>query len=236
MFNNFINSCSILFLIFTDIFLSVYGADVTPAQALKFVNSKMTKSNQVNKKPHINTMSKKSVNVYQVKSGIYAYASGLAVDTDGSDSDPDPDHQDETAWKDSNGKSLGAHRVPYYVLGDKCHEKTKPCPYFFYKEHNIAGLQFALFFYRGKAIGAVFGDTQGDSKTDTSNNDSRELGEASVKTAQLLQINSSGTNGGVDSGVTVVIFSGNNWVVRGTNDNLNSKAQSLVKKALNLLK
>ena len=64
----------------------------------------------------------------------------------------------------------------------------------------------------------------------------RELGEASVKTAQLLGINSSGTNGGVDSGVTVVIFSGNNWVVRGTNDNLNSKAQSLVKKALNLLK
>ncbi|CAK5006251.1 unnamed protein product [Meloidogyne enterolobii] len=157
MFNNFINSCSILILIFTDIFLSVYGADVTPAQALKFVNSKMSKSNQVNKKPHINTMSKKSVNVYQVKSGIYAYASGLAVDTDGSDSDPDPDHQDETAWKDSNGKSLGAHRVPYYVLGDKCHEKTKPCPYFFYKEHNIAGLQFALFFFKGKAIGAFLG-------------------------------------------------------------------------------
>ncbi|CAK5006089.1 unnamed protein product [Meloidogyne enterolobii] len=86
------------------------GADVTPAEALKFVNSKMTKSNQVNKKPHINTMSKKDVNVYEVKTGIYAYASGLAVDTDGSDPDDDPDHQDETKWKDSDGDSIGAHR------------------------------------------------------------------------------------------------------------------------------
>jgi len=49
------------------------GDDVTPKQALDFVNSKMTKSNQVNKKPHINTMSKKSVNVYQVKNKINNY-------------------------------------------------------------------------------------------------------------------------------------------------------------------
>uniref|UniRef100_A0A915NC62 chitosanase n=1 Tax=Meloidogyne javanica TaxID=6303 RepID=A0A915NC62_MELJA len=222
MYNKVTNSWIVLFLIFIEIFISVYGADVTPDQALKFVNSKMTKSNQVNKKPHINTMSKKDVNVYEVKTGIYAYASGLAVDTDGSDPDPDPDHQDETKWKDSDGDSLGAHRVPYYVLGDTCPEEKKPCPYFYYKEHNIAGLQFALFFYKGKAIGAVFGDTQGDSKTPTSDNDSRELGEASVKTAQLLGINSSGTNGGVDSGVTVVIFSGSSWVVKGTNDNLST--------------
>ncbi|KAL7077708.1 hypothetical protein ACQ4LE_002888 [Meloidogyne hapla] len=235
MYNN-VYSCIILFVIFTDTFISVYGADVSAAQALKFVNSRMTNANQINKKPHINTMTRKNLNVYQVKTGVYAYASGLAVDTDGSDPDPDPDHQDETRWKDANGKNLGAHRVPYYVLGDTCPEKTRPCPYFFYRERNIAGLQFALFFYRGQVKGAVFGDTQGDSTTSTSKNDARELGEASVKTAQLLGINSSGTNGGVDSGVVVVIFSGSQWVVKGTNDNLNSKAQALVQKALNLLK
>ena len=81
-----------------------------------------------------------------------------------------------------------------------------------------------------------FKNQKGDSETDTSSNDSRELGEASVKTAELLGINKSGTEGGVDSGVTVVIFSGSSWVVKGTNDNLSSKAQALVKKALNLLK
>jgi hypothetical protein len=81
----------------------------------------------------------------------------------------------------------------------------------------------------------VFGDTQGDSVTPTSDNDSRELGEASVESASLLGIPSSGTSGGVDSGVTVVVFSGSQWVVHGTNSTLNANAQALVQQALNQL-
>jgi hypothetical protein len=81
----------------------------------------------------------------------------------------------------------------------------------------------------------VFGDTQGDSVTPTSDNDSRELGEASVEAASLLGIASSGTTGGVDNGVTVVIFSGSQWVVHGTNSTLNANAQALVQQALNAL-
>ena len=81
----------------------------------------------------------------------------------------------------------------------------------------------------------MFGDTQGDSVTPTSDNDSRELGEASVETASLLGIPSSGTTGGVDNGVTVVIFSGAQWVVHGTNSTLNANAQALVQQALNKL-
>ncbi|WP_344669579.1 carbohydrate-binding protein, partial [Catenulispora yoronensis] len=69
----------------------------------------------------------------------------------------------------------------------------------------------------------------------TSDNDSRELGEASVKAAQLLGIPSSGTTGGVDNGVTVVMFSGPSWVVNGTNSTLNTNAQALVQKALDTL-
>jgi Fungal chitosanase of glycosyl hydrolase group 75/Carbohydrate binding module (family 35) len=208
----------------------------TAAQVLAGIQANMTTAKQVNTKPHINTMTRaKNVNVYQVASGVYAYTSSMAIDTDGSDPDPDPDHQGETTWQDSNGKALGAHHVPFYVLGDDCWDRKTPCPHFFYKEHNIKGRQFALMFYKGKVIGSIFGDTQTANDQTTSDNDSRELGEASVKAAQLLGIPSSGTSGGVDNGVTVAIFSGSSWVVNGTNANLNANAQALVQTALDSL-
>ena len=175
------------------------------------------------------------MNVYQVAPGVYAYTSSMAIDDDGSDPDPDPDHQGETTFQDSNGAQLAAHHVPFYVLGDDCWDRKSPCPHFFYKDHNIKGRQFALMFYNGKVIGAIFGDTQTANNQTTSDNDSRELGEASVKAASLLGIPSSGTTGGVDNGVTVVIFSGSSWVVNGTNANLNANAQAMVQKALDSL-
>ncbi|WP_327287505.1 glycoside hydrolase family 75 protein [Streptomyces sp. NBC_01198] len=208
----------------------------TAAQVLAGVQQNSTAANQVNSKPHINTMTRaQNVNVYQVASGVYAYSSGMAIDTDGSDSDPDPDHQGETTWEDSNGQALGAHHVPFYVLGDDCWDRTSPCPHFYYKERGMTGRQFALMFYNGKVIGSIFGDTQTANNQTTSDNDSRELGEASVKAAQLLGIPSSGTTGGVDNGVTVVMFSGSNWVVNGSNANLNTNTQALVQTALDSL-
>jgi len=212
------------------------GSSYTAAEVLAGVKRNSTSANQVNTKPHINTMTRaQNVNVYQVATGVYAYTSGMAIDTDGSDPDPDPDHQGETTWQDSNGKALGAHHVPFFVLGDDCWDRKSPCPHFFYREHGMSGRQFALMFYNGKVIGSIFGDTQTANDQTTSDNDSRELGEASVKAAQLLGIPSSGTTGGVDNGVTVVMFSGKSWVVDGTNANLNSNAQALVQKALDSL-
>jgi hypothetical protein len=208
----------------------------TAAQVLAGVKKNSTTANKVNSKPHINTQTRAmNVNVFQVATGVYAYSSSLAVDDDGSDPDPDPDHQNQTTFQDSNGKQLAAHHVPFYVLGDDCFDRKTPCPHFFYKEHNIKGRQFALMFYKSKVIGAIFGDTQTGNNQTTSQNDSRELGEASVKAASLLGIPSSGTTGGVDNGVTVVIFSGPSWVVNGTNSNLNTTTQALVTKALNSL-
>ncbi|MFG1810882.1 glycoside hydrolase family 75 protein [Streptomyces sp. NPDC049040] len=212
------------------------AATYTAAQVLAGVQQNSTAANKVNSKPHINTMTRaQNVNVYQVAPGVYAYSSGMAIDTDGSDSDPDPDHQGETTWEDSNGQALGAHHVPFYVLGDDCWDRTSPCPHFFYEERGMSGRQFALMFYNGKVIGSIFGDTQTANNQTTSDNDSRELGEASVKAAQLLGIPSSGTTGGVDNGVTVVMFSGSSWVVNGTNTNLNDHAQALVQTALDSL-
>jgi len=207
------------------------SGNFTTDQVLAAIKSNMTSSKRVNSQPHLNTQTQQAnVNVYQVAPGFFAYTSSMAVDTDGSDPDPDRDHQDETKWQDDNGDSLGAHHVPYYVLGDVCPNCQSPCQWFYYAEHNIKGLQFALIFYNGRCVGAVFGDTQGPP-----GGDARELGEASVKSAQLLGIPSSGTTGGVDNGVTVVVFSGAQWVVRGTNSTLNDNAQALVQKALNTL-
>lgn len=212
------------------------GTSYTAAQVLAGIQKNSTAANQVNSKPHINTMTRaQNVNVYQVATGVYAYTSGMAIDTDGSDPDPDPDHQGDTTWQDSNGTALGAHHVPFYVLGDDCWDRKTPCPHFFYKEHGMSARQFALMFYNGKVIGSIFGDTQTANNQTTSDNDSRELGEASVKAAQLLGIPSSGTTGGVDNGVTVVMFSGSSWVVNGTNSNLNDNTQALVQKALDSL-
>ena len=54
----------------------------------------MTSAVQVNSLPHINTMTRAmNVNVYEVSTGVFAYTSSMAIDTDGSDKDPDPDHQ-----------------------------------------------------------------------------------------------------------------------------------------------
>src|SRR5579859_6398244 len=143
-----------------------------------------------------------NVNVYHVASGFFAYTSSMAIDDDGIDPDPDPDHQGQTTWTDDSGNYLGAHHVAYYVLGDDCWDNEPaqggnyhPCPHFYYADHNITGLQFALIFYNGKVEGAVFGDTQGTDVTSTSSNDSRELGEASVMAASQLGIPSSGTTG-----------------------------------------
>jgi hypothetical protein len=227
------------------------GANFTAAQVFAGIMAHESSADQVNTLPHINTQTRAmNVNVYQVATGVFAYSSGMAIDTDGADPDPDPDHQGSTTWQDNSGTALGAHHVPFYVLGDDCWDneagtKKVPCPHFFYSEHDITGLQFALIFYKNKAIGAVFGDTQTANDQTTSDNDARELGEASVESAILLGIPSSGTTGGVDSGVTVVIFSGPSWVVKGTNTgtgpvgsatgSLNGNAQALVQKALNQL-
>ena len=212
------------------------GTTYTAAEVLAGVQQNSTAATQVNTEPHINTMTRAmNVNVYQPAPGVYAYTSSMAIDDDGVDPDPDPDHQGETTWTDSNGQYLAAHHVPYYVLGDDCWDRTSPCPHFFYQEHGMTGRQFALMFYNGKVIGSIFGDTQTANNQTTSDNDSRELGEASVKAASLLGIPSSGTTGGVDNGVTVVIFSGASWIVNGTNANLNTNTQALVSKALDTL-
>jgi hypothetical protein len=203
----------------------------TAAQVLAGVQRNMVSSKQVNTQAHINTQTQNhNVNVYQVTSGVFAYSSSMSIDTDGSDADPDPDHLPDTTFQDDNGAQLGAHHVPYYVLGDTCFDGASPCKWFYYPEHSISGLQFALIFYNGKCIGAVFGDTQGPP-----GGDSRELGEASVESAVLLGIPSSGTTGGVDTGVTYVVFSGSAWVVHGTNSTLKDNAQALVQKALNTI-
>ena len=194
----------------------------TPAQVVAAVQANMTTAKRVSSTPDINNATGADVYVYQVLPGIFAYTSSMDIDDDGSDPNPDPDHQDMTTWQTTDGKALGANHVPYYVLGDSCPTGQSPCDSFFYPEHNISALQFALIFYNGQVIGAVFGDTGPD----------QNLGEASVESASLLGIPDSGISGGVENGVTYVVFSGSQWVLTGTNATLNGNAQALVSKAM----
>lgn len=207
------------------------GPSVTAPSLVATIEAKMSAANRVNTAAHLSSMSHSSkVDVHEIASDVYAFSSGMAIDTDGSDPDPDADHQNQTTWRASDGRSLGAHHVPYYVLGDICPEDRTPCPWFYYGDHHIEPLQFALIMYRGRAVGAVFGDTQGPP-----GGDPRELGEASAKTAELLGIPSNGDQGGVPKGVTYVIFAGPAWVVPGDNATLNDNAQALVPQAVSQL-
>ena len=104
------------------------SSNYTPDQVLAGVKANMTSSKRVNSQPHTNTQTQApNINVYQVATGFFAYTSSMSIDTDVSDPDPDPDHQDQTTWQDDNGNSLGAHHVPYYVLGDICYDGQSPC-------------------------------------------------------------------------------------------------------------
>ena len=53
-----------------------------------------------------------------------------------------------------------------------------------------------------------------------------------MESASLLGIPDSGISGGVENGVTYVVFSGSQWVLTGTNATLNGNAQALVSKAM----
>jgi hypothetical protein len=126
-------------------------------------------------------------------------------------------------------KAIEAALAPAWHAA-RCHWRRHQRPDRRFACHHNLRIRDGRRFYNGQCIGAVFGDTVGPP-----GDDARKLGEASVKSAQLLGIPSSGTTGGVDNGVTFVVFSGPQWVVAGTNDTLNDNAQALVQEALNTL-
>jgi hypothetical protein len=114
------------------------------------------------------------------------------VSTSNCNEDTDPWYQDETSFETSKGKSFQADSTHYFVI-------PLPSSRFSYSGNGIKPGSVAAIIYNNKVVYAVFAD-EGPSNI---------IGEASYATAKALGIDSNPETGGVESGVTYIVFPGN---------------------------
>lgn len=103
----------------------------------------------------------------------------------------DPDYLPDTSAVDSTGAPLDASTLPFIVI-------PLASTRFRYADHGIRAGQVALVLYGGRMVFGIFGDA----------GPSSIIGEASFAMAEALGIPSSPRTGGVDSGVTYLVFTG----------------------------
>jgi hypothetical protein len=101
----------------------------------------------------------------------------------------DPSYQSTTSEVDSHGNALDASTLPFIVI-------PLPSTRWRYASSGIALGQVALVIYNGRMQFGIFGD-EGPSSI---------IGEASYAMAEALGVPSSPISGGVDSGVTYLVF------------------------------
>jgi len=103
----------------------------------------------------------------------------------------DPYYLPETSAVDSMGRPLDASTLPFIVI-------PLASTRFRYADHGIRHGQVGLVLYRDRMVFGIFGDL----------GPAAIIGEASFAMAEALGIPSSPISGGVDSGVTYLIFTG----------------------------
>lgn len=116
------------------------------------------------------------------------------VDCDGGSSAicmSDPYYQPETSGVDSMGNPLDASTLPFIVI-------PLPSARFRYADHGISIGQVALVIYAGRMVYGIFGDAGPASG----------IGEGSYAMAEALGIPPDPSTGGVDAGVTYLVFTG----------------------------
>jgi hypothetical protein len=129
--------------------------------------------------------------------GAVFWKADMDIDCDGKqtatcNSSTDPWYQSQTSF----GGALDAAALPYVVI-------PLPSSKFNYTKQGISGGQSVAVIYKGKVVYGVIGD-EGPSGI---------IGEASVAMANALGIPSNPKSGGVDSGVTYIVFTGASGVV-----------------------
>jgi Fungal chitosanase of glycosyl hydrolase group 75 len=138
-----------------------------------------------------------SANISICKAGsAFVWKADMDIDCDGistsnCNKSKDPWYQGQTSFQTSKGKSFQADKTHYYVI-------PLPSSKWSYKSAGIKPGAVAAVIYNNKVVYAVFAD-EGPSGI---------IGEASYATAKALGINPDPSNGGVDSGVTYVVFPG----------------------------
>ncbi|MEV0178917.1 glycoside hydrolase family 75 protein [Streptomyces sp. NPDC050625] len=128
------------------------------------------------------------------KNGAVFWKADMDIDCDGQrttncNENRDPWYQDDTAFHQSNGKPLKAETLPYVVV-------PSSSSIWNYSSAGIKGGGVVAVIYNNKVEYAVVGDT-GPTKI---------IGEASYATAKALGIDPDPATGGVDSGVTYILF------------------------------
>jgi hypothetical protein len=128
--------------------------------------------------------------------GAFFWKSDMDIDCDGKstavcNSTTDPAYQNQTSFTQSDGQPLDASMLPYIVV-------PLPSTRFDYAAQGISGGAVAIVLYNGRMNFGVFGD---EGPADI-------IGEASYAMAQSLGIDPNPATGGVDSGVTFIVFTG----------------------------
>ncbi len=144
--------------------------------------------------------------------GAYFWKADMDIDCDGLSSpqcnhNTDPWYQAQTSAQDSHGRWLDAATLPYVVI-------PLPSNRFNYHNRDIQLGQVVAVIYNGKLRFGVFGD-EGPSQI---------IGEASYAMATALGIDPDPASGGVDSGVTYIVFTGNDAVAHRLEDTVEAAA------------
>jgi hypothetical protein len=136
-----------------------------------------------------------TVNICKQGSAFF-WKADMDIDCDGvrtsnCNEDTDPWYQDETSFETSKGKPFQSDSTHYFVI-------PLPSSRFDYTSNGIKPGSVAAIIYNNKVVYAVFAD-EGPSNI---------IGEASYATAKALGIDPDPATGGVDSGVTYIVFPG----------------------------
>ena len=130
------------------------------------------------------------------KGSAFFWKADLDIDCDGvrtsnCNENTDPWYQNQTSFETSKGKPFQADKTHFFVI-------PLPSSRFNYSSSGIKPGSVAAIIYKNKVVYAVFAD-EGPNNI---------IGEASYATAKALGINPDPENGGVDSGVTYIVFPG----------------------------
>jgi hypothetical protein len=144
--------------------------------------------------------------------GAVFFSADLDIDCDGKRSsicneESAPGFLPETSAADSHGDPLDAAELPFVVL-------PLPSSRFDYQANGIELGQVVAVVFEGKLVFAVFGDEGRDD----------QLGAGSVELARRLGIDADPRRGGVDNGVTYVVFTGDDAVVSKLEDRDEARA------------
>lgn len=205
----------------------------TPAEVMAAITPYLTESNKLN--PTLPLVQSQEMNgkvyIYRMPTNpvVYVYTSSASIDCDGQATlkctgSIDPQYQGQTSFTQSDGKPLNAEKLPWYVLPET------PNPIFDYAKLNIYGGQAGLVIYNNKMEYGVFGDERG---RDSGNSAGKAIGEVSYAMAVSLGINPDPANGGVDSGVTYLVFTTKSNVVNPIENH--AQADIVGGNALNLM-